>query len=118
MTFHDLTVSVPWVLPTTGPFAATVDRIAFTFSNEKGCHIFLRPHEGLARASLALALALALPGRQGILEEPTKLADGSAGEATPSPFGSSHLHKNVMGCIGRRHTRNNWFGELLGTAVR
>ena len=118
MTFHDLTVSVPWVLPTTERFAATVAPIAFTFPNEKGGHIFLRPHEGLARASLALALTLALPGSQGVLEEPTELADRSASEATPNPLGSSQLHVDVIGCIGRRDTRDSRLGELFGTAVR
>ena len=116
VTLHDLTVSALWVLPPTETLSAAVAPITLSLSREEGGHIFLRPHEGTARAFLAFtpALAFALPG----LEESTELADGSASEASPSPFGSPHLHINVVGCIGRRHSSNSLFWMLFCAAVR
>ena len=86
VTLHNLTIPVLRILPPTETLSAAVAPITLSFSREKGSHIFLRPHEGIARAFLAfpLALAFALPG----LEESTELVDGSASEASPSPFGS------------------------------
>ena len=116
MALHDLTVSALWVLPPTETLSAAVAPITLSLSREEGSHIFLRPHEGVARAFLALALALAfaLPG----LEESVELTDGSACETSPGSLGSPHLHVDVVGCIGRRHSSNSLFWKLFSAAVR
>ena len=116
VTPHYLPISVLWILPPTEALSAAVAPIPLSLAREEGCHIFLRPHEGVARAFLAFALALAftLPG----LEESAELTDGSACEASPGSLGSPHLHVDVVSCVGRRHSSNGLFWELFGTAVR
>ena len=115
VTLHNLSISVLRVLPPTETFSATVAPLPLSLVREEGCHIFLRPHEGAARAFLAfiIALAFALPG----LEESAELTDGSACEASPGSLGSPHLHVDVVSCVGRRHSSNGLFWELFGATV-
>ena len=115
VTPHDLSTSVLRVLPPTETLSAAVAPITLSFAREEGCHIFLRPHEGVARAFLAFVLALAftLPG----LEESAELKDGSACEASPGSLGSPHLHVDVVSCVGRRHSSNGMFWELFGATI-
>ena len=112
---HYLPIPVSWILSPTETLSAAVAPVPLSLAREEGCHLILRPHEGVGRALLAFASALtfALPG----LEESAELSDGSACEASPGPLCSPHLHIDVMSCFGLRHSSNGLFWELFGATI-
>ena len=112
---HYLPIPVFRILSPTETLSATVAPVPLSLAREEGCHIFLSPHEGGRWALLAFASALtfALPG----LEESAELSDGSACETSPGPLCCSHLHIDVMRCLGLRHSSYGLFWELLGATV-